>query len=276
MTRCPSHDDREPSLSIRDGDDRKVLVHCHAGCELRAQFKNAGCRMTALDEAIAEGNGDMGGRGPTQADTLIELAQSAELFHTPDGTGFADLDINGHRETWPIRAVDLAAAQVVQDAREVKTKFSKSFTTWFFSGSDDLRAIVEGWIGYLRDQKLWGSDDPLFPATEVVNGTGLNEVSGLARRHWSNAGPIRAIFRDAFTLAGLTHFNPHSLRKTLAQLGGARVPHAGRAESVVTEFGARGRDDHVAQLRGGSILGKRRSSGICTKHLSLVWMPQAH
>ena len=46
----------------------------------------------------------MGGRGPTQADILIKLAQSAELFHAPDGTGFADLDINGHRETWPIRS----------------------------------------------------------------------------------------------------------------------------------------------------------------------------
>ena len=45
-----------------------------------------------------------GGRGPTQADILIGLAQTAELFHTPDGAGFADLDINGHRETWPIRA----------------------------------------------------------------------------------------------------------------------------------------------------------------------------
>src|SRR5262249_34421214 len=39
-----------------------------------------------------------------QADILIGLAQSAELFHSPDGTGFADLDINGHRETWPIRS----------------------------------------------------------------------------------------------------------------------------------------------------------------------------
>ena len=71
---------------------------------LRSQLKKAGCRVTALDEAIAEENGDVGGRGPTQADILIDLAQAAELFHTPDGTGFADLDINGHRETWPIRA----------------------------------------------------------------------------------------------------------------------------------------------------------------------------
>jgi hypothetical protein len=57
----------------------------------------------------------------------------------------------------------------------------------------------------VRDRKLWGGDDPLFPATAVVNATGLKfEAAGLSRRHWSNAGPIRAIFRDALTLAGFT------------------------------------------------------------------------
>jgi putative DNA primase/helicase len=35
MARCPAHDDREPSLSIRDADDGKVLVRCHAGCDQR-------------------------------------------------------------------------------------------------------------------------------------------------------------------------------------------------------------------------------------------------
>jgi hypothetical protein len=33
-----------------------------------------------------------------------DQAESAKVFHTPDGTGFADVEINGHRETWPIRA----------------------------------------------------------------------------------------------------------------------------------------------------------------------------
>jgi hypothetical protein len=70
----------------------------------RARLKKAGCRVTALDDAIAEESGEQGGRGPTQADILIELAQTADLFHTADGTGFADLDINGHRETWAIRS----------------------------------------------------------------------------------------------------------------------------------------------------------------------------
>jgi putative DNA primase/helicase len=30
--RCPAHDDRQPSLSIRDGE-RRPLVKCHAGCD---------------------------------------------------------------------------------------------------------------------------------------------------------------------------------------------------------------------------------------------------
>jgi hypothetical protein len=71
---------------------------------IRAQLKKAGCRVTALDETIAEKSGKVGGRGPKQADILIDLAQAADLFHMPDGTGFADLNINGHRETWAIRA----------------------------------------------------------------------------------------------------------------------------------------------------------------------------
>ena len=33
IARCPAHDDRKPSLSIREADDGKVLVKCFAGCE---------------------------------------------------------------------------------------------------------------------------------------------------------------------------------------------------------------------------------------------------
>jgi putative DNA primase/helicase len=33
MARCPAHDDREPSLSIRDASEGRVLVRCHAGCD---------------------------------------------------------------------------------------------------------------------------------------------------------------------------------------------------------------------------------------------------
>ena len=32
--RCPAHNDHNNSLSVGEGDDGKVLLHCHAGCSV--------------------------------------------------------------------------------------------------------------------------------------------------------------------------------------------------------------------------------------------------
>lgn len=32
QARCPAHDDRGPSLAVRETDDGRLLVHCFAGC----------------------------------------------------------------------------------------------------------------------------------------------------------------------------------------------------------------------------------------------------
>ena len=89
---------------------------------LRVQLKKAGCRVTSLDKASMEESGD-GGRRPTQADILIDLAEAADLFHSADGTAFADLDINGHRETWPVR--------------------TKGFKRWLARGNSTRRRMVQ-------------------------------------------------------------------------------------------------------------------------------------
>ena len=70
---------------------------------LRAKLKKAGCRVLQLDAAIAEKQGGAAGLRHTQADILIELAQATDLFDASDGTAFADIEVNGHRETWSIR-----------------------------------------------------------------------------------------------------------------------------------------------------------------------------
>jgi integrase len=118
-----------------------------------------------------------------------------------------------------LKHVDLIENSVSQDAREVQTKFSKTFNTFFFPVGDEIRSIVADWVSYLREEKLLGNEDPLFPATLVALGpTRQFEVSGLGRCHWKNASPIRKIFREAFTAADLPYFNPHSFRNTLVQL----------------------------------------------------------
>lgn len=119
-----------------------------------------------------------------------------------------------------LKHIDLMAGSVYQDAREVLTKFSKTFATYFFPVGDEIRGIVAEWVSYLREDKFWGNDDPLFPATRIEYGASRQfEVAGLERRCWSNATPIRTIFREAFERAGLRYFNPHSFRNTLVQHG---------------------------------------------------------
>lgn len=119
-----------------------------------------------------------------------------------------------------LKHVDLISGCVNQDAREVKTKFSKTFNTYFFPVGEEIIGIVTEWVTYLREEQLWGNDDPLFPATKVIYGASSQfEVIGLDRKCWSNATPIRTIFRAAFISAGLPYFNPHSFRDTLVKLG---------------------------------------------------------
>jgi integrase/recombinase XerD len=85
---------------------------------------------------------------------------------------------------------------------------------------EDFEQVVVAWVRELRQDLLYGNDDPLFPRTKVVQDENhAFSVDGLEPAFWANAEPIRKIFRKAFAAAGLEYFNPHSFRDTLAQLG---------------------------------------------------------
>lgn len=119
-----------------------------------------------------------------------------------------------------LKHVDFNADKVYQNAREVNTKFSKTFITCFFPVGDDIRAIVFDWVSYLKNECLMGNDAPLFPKTKVSQGEDNDfKVNGLTNEHWTSAAAIRKIFKEALERAGLPNFNPHSFRNTLAVLG---------------------------------------------------------
>ena len=119
-----------------------------------------------------------------------------------------------------MKHINLVERVVHQDARDVRTKASKSFRTWFFPVGGDALEIFTDYCQHLRDKLLWGNDDPLFPATLIaIDESGGFAPCGLRRENWKSAGPIREIFKAAFEEAGLPYFNPHSFRNTLVQLG---------------------------------------------------------
>ena len=48
QARCPAHEDTGPSLSLREGDDGRVLLHCHAGCATAAVVAALGLTIADL------------------------------------------------------------------------------------------------------------------------------------------------------------------------------------------------------------------------------------
>ncbi|MBK8993027.1 MAG: DNA primase [Gammaproteobacteria bacterium] len=48
VARCPAHDDRSPTLSIRETEDGRTLVHCFAGCQTGEVLAAAGLTWSAL------------------------------------------------------------------------------------------------------------------------------------------------------------------------------------------------------------------------------------
>ena len=164
--------------------------------------------------------------GPTveQVKHVIALMPAESPIQRRDRALIAFTLLTGARDSaiasMKLKHVNLAAGCVEQDAREVQTKFSKTFTTYFFPVGDEIQRIVAEWVAFLREEMLWGNDDPLFPATRIALGDSRQfEAVGLERAHWSSAARIRTVFQDAFASAGLPYFNPHSFRNTLVRLG---------------------------------------------------------
>ncbi|MBG0794728.1 site-specific integrase [Methylocystis sp. H62] len=120
--------------------------------------------------------------------------------------------------TLRLKHVDVSAALVHQDGRDVDTKLSKSFTSWFFPLDEFIEGIVVEWIAFLR-KRGFGPSDPIFPKTRVIADPESGfRVAGLDRAPWANAGPMRAIFKRSFEAVSLPYFHPHLFRKTIMQV----------------------------------------------------------
>lgn len=159
-----------------------------------------------------------------QIDRILELMPAETDIERRDRALIALTILTGARDaalaSARVKHINLAEGTFFQDAREVNTKRRKTFTSWFFPVGERPLTILREWVAFLRTERLWGDDDPLFPRTKVARAAeGEFASAGLTRTFWTNAQPIRVVFRAAFEAAGLPYFNPHSFRNTLAQLG---------------------------------------------------------
>lgn len=73
--RCPTHDDKSPSLSVRETPEGAVLLHCFAGCAVNNVVAALSLNMTDLFPPR-----QLTGREPKRQPRLLTAVQALELL----------------------------------------------------------------------------------------------------------------------------------------------------------------------------------------------------
>ena len=71
---------------------------------------------------------------------------------------------DGALASFSLKHIDLGEGRIDQDARDVRTIASKTFSTWFFSVDGNALAIVQEWCTHLRTVLRGDDEDPPLPA----------------------------------------------------------------------------------------------------------------
>jgi hypothetical protein len=105
----------------------------------------------------------------SSTDVLLHIATAAQLFHASDGTGFADLIIDGHRETWPLRGKRFQGwlrqhpehalwrerlSREYPDERESPVRYSAAQSVGHFNGNPDVYDLDTARAGQARDHSI--------------------------------------------------------------------------------------------------------------------------
>lgn len=158
-------------------------------------------------------------------------------------TGVRDGVISGLK----LKHINLARELVHQNPMDMTTKYSKEIFTFFFQVDDEIKAIFVEYFKWLQKEKLFGINDPLFPKAKVS----FDKVE-MSKLHASSTAMVYKVFKEAFALAGIEYFEPHTFRHMLVHYGEdhCKTPAEFKAwsqnighENVSTTFGSYGRID---------------------------------
>ncbi len=115
--RCPAHDDKGPSLSVRETPDGRVLVHCFGGCSVQEVLGAVGMTFDDLFPERAIENAPRGRRRMITASQALEVLDFEALLVAIVASDIA----KGKRITdETLRRVSLAAGRISTIRQEVQ------------------------------------------------------------------------------------------------------------------------------------------------------------
>lgn len=123
------------------------------GYKSRLQYSDADYfNLSEKDVRVATARRDQVGPTLEQAKHVIAMMPVTSEIERRDRALIAFTLLTGARDSavasLKLKHVNLVAGCVDQDAREVQTKFSKTFTTYFFPVGDEIHRIVADWVAF--------------------------------------------------------------------------------------------------------------------------------
>ena len=211
------------------------------------------------------------GKRTTQAERLIEIAtgDGVELFHSPDGTTYADITVNGHRETWPTKssgfkgwlrrtyyeqtggAPNSDAMSTAMGVIEARARFDGVERTvclrvaehgnklYLDLCNDDWSAVeidANGWRIVNRPQVRFRRTPGMLPLPYPESGASLDELR--KHLHVDNSGYVLAV---SWLLASLRRRGPYPILALTGEQGTGKSLTAHQLRSLI--------DPHTASLR---------------------------
>ena len=117
LAKCPSHDDRSPSLSIKLAEDDKILIHCFSGCAVGDVVASIGLELSDLFPA-KPGSGVVTKKPRFNSSELIRLcAQESMILVIAIGDCLSSKPISDEDKARIQRAIDT----ISDIRREVQT-----------------------------------------------------------------------------------------------------------------------------------------------------------
>lgn len=100
ICRCPAHEDKSPSMTVRELPDGRVLLHCFAGCDVESILGAVGLTFDALFPAKTQERARPLRRPFPAADVLEALAVESLIVQ--------------------LAAADMARGEPVDDGRRAR------------------------------------------------------------------------------------------------------------------------------------------------------------
>lgn len=132
--RCPAHEDRSPSLTLSEGRDGRVLLHCHAGCTFDGIIAALGLAASDVSPPSEQRE-----RDPVVAEYRYQAADGKHLFTVSRTAGkrFWQTPANGKKGAGSMRGVP----RVPYRLPRVLEAMSTGVSVYIVEGEKDVHAI---------------------------------------------------------------------------------------------------------------------------------------